>query len=159
MVDVSAEGVPEAPWVARVEAWGQALLEQVGAGEAELSVVVCTDPFIRDLNAQWREKPEATDVLSFPQGEDGTGGSGSGFGLRILGDVVISLETAQRQAAMHGHGVEQEVALLLVHGLLHLLGHDHEEPEEALVMRTEEARLLASLGIEDVGLVGRAAPD
>lgn len=84
---------------------------------AELSVLLCSDKFIRSVNSEWRGKDVATDVLSFPQNDqDGV----------ILGDIVISLETAACQAAERDCSLRDEVRVLLLHGLLHLLGYDHE---------------------------------
>lgn len=116
----------------------RALLRHLGLGSAELSVVVCDDAFIHALNRQWRGKDAPTDVLSFPMEEEG-----------LLGDVVISLETAARDGT--------PVRVLLVHGLLHLLGYDHETGEEdAREMRAREDELLAVLGEDPTGLIGRA---
>lgn len=116
-----------------------------GLAEAELSVVLCDDPFIQDLNRAWRKVDAPTDVLSFPQDDPVT-----------LGDVVISVDTAARQAAEQGHPLARELRVLLVHGLLHLLGHDHHTPAEAARMRAEEERLLAGLDGRGEGLVLRA---
>ncbi len=146
MVGLSVEG--EVPGVdpERLETDAEALLALVGLPDAELSVVLCDDAFIRPLNAEWRGKDQPTDVLSFPQDDD-----------VVLGDVIISVETATRQAAELGHPVEHEVRALLVHGLLHLLGHDHHDPAEAAEMRAEEEKLLVGLGLVGAaGLVGRS---
>ena len=105
----------------------------------ELSILVTSDAAIRRLNKTWRVKDRPTDVLSF--------GAGSG----LLGDVVISIDTARRQAKEHGHSLADELARLLAHGLLHLLGYDHEQPTDARRMARAEVALLGS-----VGLVGDA---
>lgn len=124
----------------------QALAEdEPRLAEAELSVLLCDDPFIHDLNRAWRQVDAPTDVLSFPQNDPVT-----------LGDVVISVDTAARQAAEQGHPLERELRVLLVHGVLHLLGHDHHAPEETARMRAEEERLLARLDGRGEGLVARA---
>jgi probable rRNA maturation factor len=137
------------------------VLEELGCPESEVSVLLCTDAAIQKLNAQWRGKDAATDVLSFSQVEDAQvpfPGEAP-----TLGDVVISIERAEVQANELGHSVAQEVRCLLVHGVLHLLGHDHEGSEEdAARMRTEEERLLnalmdSGLGSSTAGLVLRAA--
>lgn len=133
----------------KVARWGRAVLREAGCGAHELSVVLADDPFIRQLNGEWRSKDSATDVLSFPQ--DGPEGP-------LLGDIVISVDTATRQAAEHGHDLDSELRVLLVHGICHLLGHDHHEPEQTARMRRVEDRLLAVLGVERDGLVGRASP-
>lgn len=136
---------------AALEADAVRLLDLVGRADAELSIVLCDDAFIRPLNAEWRGKDAATDVLSFAMqdGDDVLDGD------PVLGDLVISVETADRQAAEHGHDRAAELRVLLVHGLLHLLGHDHEDtPERAAEMRAEEARLLELLG-GGAGLIQR----
>lgn len=84
---------------------------------AELSVVLCSDAYIRKLNAQWRGKDAATDVLSFPQDDPDR---------VVLGDIVISVDTASRQAEERQLQFRDEIRILLVHGVLHLLGYDHE---------------------------------
>lgn len=88
---------------------------------AELSVVLCSDAHIRKLNAQWRGKDVATDVLSFPQDDPDR---------VVLGDIVISVDTAARQAAERHLELRDELRILLVHGVLHLLGYDHEGEKE-----------------------------
>jgi len=129
-----------------LEADGDRLLAALGLDDCELSVVLGDDAFVQDLNATWRDVDAPTDVLSFPQDAR-----------PLLGDVVIGVETASRQAIDMGHALEVEVRVLLVHGLLHLLGHDHERGGRAAnAMRKEEARLLALLGIDaDLALIGR----
>ena len=118
---------------------------------AELSVLLCDDPFIQTLNATWRQKDEPTDVLSFAMGE----GEDAGLNEDLLGDVVISVDTAARQAETEGHTLEAELRVLLVHGVLHLCGYDHIEPDDAVEMRAKEAECLAALG-GGRGLVARA---
>lgn len=148
-VSVSKEGVkhPLRP----VSADARALLKHLGMPKAELSILLCDDAFIRDLNAQWRQKDEPTDVLSFAMGE----GEAAEINPDLLGDIVISVETAARQGAALGLTLDQEVRVLLVHGLLHLLGYDHVDPADAPEMRAREAELLAVLG-SGTGLVERA---
>lgn len=110
---------------------------------AEVSIVVTTDRRIRRINREWREKDEATDVLSFPAAE-GPRPPGQG---RALGDVVISLDTARRRAKEERRPVGSELARYLAHGLLHLLGHDHHKPREARRMARAEADLLGGAGM------------
>ena len=104
---------------------------------AELSISLVGDVAIAELNAAYRDKQGATDVLSFSLLE----GAHSERRGELLGDVVISLETAARQARRGARGLDEEVLRLLIHGALHLLGHDHEAPGEAKRMRAEERRL------------------
>ncbi len=141
-VAVRAEGVRYPTKTLRSDAL--VLLKALGRGRAELSVMLCDDAFIQGLNLQWRAKDAPTDVLSFPMDDD-----------EVLGDVVISLDTATRQAAALGHDLHTELRVLLVHGLLHLLGHDHEQPGQDATMAAEEQRLLAALGVAPSGLIAR----
>ncbi|VAX30106.1 Metal-dependent hydrolase YbeY, involved in rRNA and/or ribosome maturation and assembly [hydrothermal vent metagenome] len=104
----------------------------------ELSILLVDDQTIQDLNLQHRKIDSATDVLSFPQME------GDEFISHMLGDVVISVETAKRQAVEHQFSLEQELVLLLLHGLLHLLGYDHERsPKEEILMKEKTWELFA----------------
>jgi probable rRNA maturation factor len=119
----------------------EAVLGELRLGEAELSIVLCDDAFIHPLNRDHRGKDKPTDVLSFSQRE----GEGADPEDMLLGDIIISVETAARQAEERGHGIAHELRVLIVHGILHLLGHDHEDDDEAEVMEAEERRLLALL--------------
>jgi len=126
---------------------------------AELSVALCTDEYIRKLNAEWRGLDAPTDVLSFAQLE---GEDEADFlimqGHALLGDVIISVETAAKQAEERGHSLRDELQTLLVHGLLHLLGYDHERGEaDAALMAAEEARVLAAMAWGGTGLIAAAA--
>jgi probable rRNA maturation factor len=113
------------------------LLECEGAPSgSELSLVFCDDDFIHGLNRDYRGKDKPTDVLSFPQDPD------SG----LLGDVVISVAAAQRQAAERGHSLAEEVEWLFLHGALHLLGHDDETEAQLEEMIRRARRIQESLG-------------
>jgi len=103
-----------------IEDWARRALSALGLKGVELSVYITDDEEIRELNKVYRNKDRPTDVLSFPLGEEANG-------YKILGDVVISQDTAQRQAKELGHSLEEEVKRLLVHGIVHLLGYDHEK--------------------------------
>jgi probable rRNA maturation factor len=120
----------------------QRLLAQVGENNAALSVSFVDDAAIRHLNRQYRAKDRPTDVLSFTLDGDSRVGVE-----RMLGDIVISVETARRQAAEYGAPLQDEVYRLLIHGLLHLKGHDHHEPAQRRVMRREERRLADSVAL------------
>jgi len=109
---------------------------------AELSVALVGDAEMRRLNSDYRQRDAPTDVLAFAMRE----GDGAGLHPDVLGDVVISLDTAARQAAARGVAVAAEVRLLLTHGVLHLLGYDHERsPAEARSMFRRQRDLLARL--------------
>ena len=107
------------------------------AGDVELSVLFCDDPFIADLNRRYRKKAGATDVLSFAQEEDTDVG-----GARALGDIVISLETVERFCDGDAARMRGEVRLLFCHGLLHLLGNDHADAAGKKRMLALQARYL-----------------
>ena len=122
---------------------GDAMLVELELGHAELSVLLTNDREIHALNLQHREKDKPTDVLSFPLDEGG-GADGSVSGTRVLGDVVISLDTAARQARGRHRELLPEVRFLLAHGLLHLLGYDHGDPAEKREMDAMTRRLVQS---------------
>lgn len=97
-------------------------LAGLGPPDSEISIMLVNDDKIRALNKEYRGKDKATDVLAFPQDEEATGDKGG----PLLGDVVVSVETARRQAREHYLSDEEELLLLVVHGALHLLGYDHD---------------------------------
>lgn len=154
-VDVAVQGLVPAELEPVVQAQARAAMAALGLVDVELSVLLCDDAVIAPLNADWRGKEGPTDVLSFAMDEGEVMVLPPGLP-RPLGDLVISVQTAQRQATDLGHGLHEELQVLLVHGLLHLLGFDHETgPEDAAAMRAEELRVLAGLG-GGAGLVERA---
>jgi probable rRNA maturation factor len=112
------------------------------APNAEISVLFCADGFIRDLNRKWRGIDQAANVLSFPAGGDAAFAP-------LLGDIVIAFETASREASEAGRPLRDHVAHLLVHGFLHLIGHDHIAAAEAETMEALESAVLGRLGIAD----------
>jgi len=134
---------PDEGLVSLVEERARLLMEASGATDRNLSLVLTDDPRIAETNETWRGVSGPTDVLSFPMDEGEV--LSSGGAQDPLGDVMISLDTAGRQADEHALTLEEEVTFLLVHGFCHLLGHDHGEPEEAARMRAEEDRLLSAV--------------
>ena len=117
-------------------------------GAAEVSVSFVDNEQIRQLNREFRDKDAATDVLSFPLGENGVYDYNNETGAYMLGDIVISMERAQEQATLYGHPLQREVAFLTVHSMLHLLGYDHENGGlEAMRMREKEEAVLTQLGL------------
>ena len=98
-------------------------------GKYELSLTVCGDEEIRELNRLYRNKDKKTDVLSFPVSEEGEEINPDNNAV-MLGDIVISLDTAKEQAAEYGNTLEREISFLTIHGMLHLLGFDHEISED-----------------------------
>lgn len=118
-------------------------LQEIGVDEnAELSLVFVDDVYIAELNKQYRGIDKPTDVLSFAMRE-GQAMPGDEDEL-MLGDIVISLETSVRQAQEYGHDFTREVSYLTVHGVLHLLGYDHEVETERQLMREKEEAILAN---------------
>ncbi|HCC00683.1 MAG TPA: rRNA maturation RNase YbeY [Ruminococcaceae bacterium] len=116
-------------------------------GDAEVNVTFVNDAQIKELNAQYRDKNVPTDVLSFPMGEDGKFDINPDTGAFVLGDVVISLETAVVQAKKYDHSLQQEVAFLTVHSMLHIMGYDHVNGGiEAMHMHEHEAAVMKALG-------------
>ncbi|HCH63261.1 MAG: rRNA maturation RNase YbeY [Deltaproteobacteria bacterium] len=140
------------PLLSQLLIQAQRLLVSIDFAHAELSVVLCDDPHIQALNRDHRQIDRPTDVLSFAMQE----GEGQLDDDPVLGDLVISIDTARRQAAELGHSLDHELRVLLVHGLLHLLGYDHETSStDAEEMRTAEQKLLARLGDAESGLIDR----
>jgi len=111
----------------------------------ELSLVFTDDEHIQTLNAQWRGKDKPTNVLSFPAFPTQPGGPRP----PMRGDIVLAWETVSREAELEGKPTEHHITHLIVHGLLHLLGHDHEVDEDAEVMEALERASLARLAIPD----------
>ncbi len=150
----SAQPVDTLRWVKLAEA---VLAAEGVRGETEVSLLFVDETAIADLNSRFLGKDGPTDVLAFPIDEEpsdsgrspDSGGTGPGFSGEaeeaptLLGDVVICPAVAYRNAPEHAGSYEDEVALLVVHGLLHLLGLDHDEPDEAEAMEAKERDLLA----------------
>ena len=134
---VSREGVPESPIGSRaLRRRAERMLWALGRADAELSILLCGDREIHRLNRRYRRKNKPTDVLAFPLAE-----GAPVAGQLLLGDVVISLETAVRQAERHSHSLWAEVTTLLAHGLLHLVGYDHRDDAEEREMNAKTREL------------------
>jgi probable rRNA maturation factor len=118
------------------------LLAALGEGRSALSLSLVRDASIRSLNRQYRGRDCATDVLSFALEEPQ-----ANLPEPLLGDVVISVDTARRQAAGYDAPLQREIYRLLIHGLLHLKGHDHETLPERRTMEREERRLAAAIAL------------
>jgi probable rRNA maturation factor len=114
--------------------------------DVEVSLTFVDDEQIRVLNREYRAKDTATDVLSFPQDDEDGFMSIPGMP-QVLGDIVISLPRAEEQAETFGHSLEREVVYLAVHGLLHLLGFDHEDEEGRAEMRAREEAVMEAIGL------------
>lgn len=127
------------------------LMEEFG-DSAEISVRFVDNEQIRELNSQYRNIDSATDVLSFPLGENGDYDRNPGTNAVLLGDIVISIQRAMEQAEEYGHSLDREIAFLTVHSMLHLLGYDHVDGGlEAVRMREKEETVLTQLGLKRNG--------
>jgi probable rRNA maturation factor len=115
-------------------------------GKAEVAVLLADDARVREMNAQWRGKDAATNVLSFPAA---TATPGPGDTPRHLGDIVIAYETVAAEARAENKPFDHHLAHLVVHGFLHLLGYDHLTDDEADHMERQECDILAKLAIPD----------
>ncbi|MDN4478469.1 rRNA maturation RNase YbeY [Demequina sp. SYSU T00039] len=109
---------------------------------AELAILFVDEPAMEQLHVQWMDEPGPTDVLSFPMDELRPGTAESPTPPGLLGDIVVCPSVAARQATTAGHTAEEEMLLLTTHGLLHLLGYDHVEPEEEKEMFALQRNLL-----------------
>ena len=131
-----------------LQSLAERILRAEGAARAELSLLLAGDRFMRRLNRRFLRKDRTTDVLAFPMRHIRTRitGHGSRVTSSMLGDVVMSLPQAERQAARAGHSLDRELAVLMIHGTLHLLGYDHERSaREARRMARREALVLRKL--------------
>ncbi|HXK54100.1 MAG TPA: rRNA maturation RNase YbeY [Hyphomicrobiales bacterium] len=128
--------------------------QAVAAGrQLEVSVTLGDDPLVRELNRSYRGFDKATNVLSFPQpAPGGTGGdmpAADRAPAHLIGDIVLAYETIERESGAAGLAVAQHLAHLVVHGMLHLFGYDHEEDGQAADMEAMETRILAGIGVPD----------
>ena len=125
----------------RLEGLARKALQALGLTDAELSILLVNDIQMQEMNRLYRNKDKTTDVLAFSMRD----GQYPDINPAILGDIVISLPTAGRQAKEKGHGIYEEIAVLLIHGILHLIGYDHTRGrKENLRMRKKERELLNS---------------
>lgn len=140
-VALSTEGGPfpglGAPTVKRR---AERMLQALSLGRAELSIALVDDATIHALNRDYRKKNKPTDVLAFAM-EEGAPMKGARNDARLLGDVIISVDTARRQATENGRALLAEVTMLLAHGILHLIGYDHQTDEEERVMTAKTREL------------------
>jgi probable rRNA maturation factor len=141
MIFVESEDSGEIPGDLLEQA-ARSVLELSGDKDFDLTIVLVDDARIQGLNRDFLDNDAPTDVLSFPANEPDPE-----TGRRYLGDVVISLPRAVEQASQHHHSLEAELQLLVVHGILHLLGHDHAEESEKNLMWEAQARALEKLGL------------
>jgi len=142
-VEVAAEGVPEPAWTDRLAAFALRVLERMEKDGWDLSVLLCDDGAMRDLNARYRGKDEPTDVLSFELGEAFRDEDGSERW--AAGDIVVSLDTLKKNAEYFAVSEDEELRRLVTHGILHLSGMDHEDNEADRPMLQLQERILSEL--------------
>jgi probable rRNA maturation factor len=159
MLDISLDA--DADWDSRnwadvarkaaTSAIAESAFPQLGEGprSVELGVRLTTDDEVRALNAEWRGKDKATNVLSFPMAEADELGDGTEGPELMLGDIVLAHGVCASEAADKAISIEAHASHLLVHGTLHLLGYDHGDDDSAADMEQREVRALARLGIAD----------
>jgi probable rRNA maturation factor len=140
-IDIRLESPLWAGALADCEALAVGVIEAVMRAErteGAIALLLADDEALRALNARWRGKDKATNVLSFPAPE--------GFG---LGDIALAFETVSAEAQAQGKSLAAHTSHLIVHGVLHLLGYDHEDEGEAVEMEARERFILATLGVDD----------
>ena len=160
-IDADPEWDSSTRWEPLVRSAAEAAIAQsafpklaFGDRQVELSVRLTGDDEVRALNSQWRGKDKATNVLSFPQlGPGELERAGEAGPELILGDLVLARGVCEREAAQKAVPIEDHAAHLVVHGTLHLLGHDHQDDSSADDMEAREVRALSELGIADPYLV------
>lgn len=148
LVDDEFEGLVEADWLKGVAE--KVISAENVSPDAEMSLVITGQEKVRELNRDYRNRDEPTDVLSFAMLEKPADVENPFItppdGVLHLGEVIISYPQAAAQAEERKHPVKKELALLIVHGVLHLLGYDHEEPEAEQKMRARETEILREIG-------------
>lgn len=132
---------------ANVRAAAEMMGQLYGVENGEVSVTLTNNEYIHTLNKEYRGIDRPTDVLSFALNESEEPEMVDGPAVNVLGDLIISVERAEEQAADYGHSLRREVAFLTVHGMLHLLGYDHMEDEEREEMEAEQRFVMEKLGI------------
>jgi probable rRNA maturation factor len=148
LIEEGLEAAPDAGWLQKIV---EATLNAENAPPSvEISLVITGQERIRELNREYRGADRPTDVLSFSLSEEKAGEEPASFigppdGLLHLGEVIISYPQAAIQAREQGHSVNREIAVLIIHGVLHILGYDHEEPEGETAMQNREKQVLAGL--------------
>ncbi|MDR2722850.1 MAG: rRNA maturation RNase YbeY [Cellulomonadaceae bacterium] len=136
---MTVEGLDEA----ELAALGRFVLDEMHVHpQADLSILLVDPDVMTDLHIKWMDEPGPTDVLSFPMDELRPGRDGQPSEPGTLGDIVLCPEVAAKQASVAGHSTAEEILLLTTHGILHLLGFDHAEPDEEREMFTLQRRLL-----------------
>jgi probable rRNA maturation factor len=148
-VDISCEDKPPPPWIDGVIPYILKVLDKRNIDRWDLSVLFCGDAYIRSLNSRYRDLDEATDVLSFVLGET-TADKEGGEDRYLPGDIVVSLETLSENALYFNIPVDEELRRLLIHGILHLDGLDHDTNDPGEPMLVLQESLLAELSGEHI---------
>ena len=130
-----------------VRAAAEKVGELYGVENGEVSVTLTNNDYIHQLNRKYRQIDRPTDVLSFALNESEEPDIENGPDINVLGDIILSVERAEGQAADYGHSLRREIAFLTVHGMLHLLGYDHMEEADRLEMEKEQRYVMEQLGI------------
>ena len=130
-----------------VRAAAEKVGELYGVENGEVSVTLTNNDYIHQLNRKYRQIDRPTDVLSFALNESEEPDIENGPDINVLGDIILSVERAEEQAAEYGHSLRREIAFLTVHGMLHLLGYDHMEEADRLEMEKEQRYVMEQLGI------------
>lgn len=141
-IAITAAEIPEMSWFGAASAYAEQVLKSLGKDGWILSIVICDDPFIRNLNKEFRQMDEATDVLSFTMGDSMEDEGQTWF---LAGDIVISLPALSRNALEFKVETNEELKRLLLHGILHLCGMDHGNNDPGQPMLMEQERILATL--------------
>ena len=146
LIDDELEGCPEMSWLEGIVE--QVLLAQRVGSSVELGLVITSQERVQELNRLYRGKDKPTDVLAFATREeiaDSPSFVQPPDGVLHLGEVIISYPQAIIQAKEHQHSTKKEVAILIIHGVLHLLGFEHDEPEREFQMKAREAEILSDI--------------
>ncbi len=151
LIDEGLEARLEVTWLQKVA--GQVLISEAVSPDAELSLVIAGQERVRQLNRDYLGRDAPTDVIAFSMLPEPTAGAEPGAptfvappdGVSHLGEVIISYPQAVIQAEEHHHPVKKELAILIIHGVLHLLGYDHAEPDQESRMRAREAEILSQV--------------
>ena len=130
-----------------VRAAAEKVGELYGVENGEVSVTLTNNDYIHQLNRKYRQIDRPTDVLSFALNESEEPDIENGPDINVLGDIILSVERAEEQAADYGHSLRREIAFLTVHGMLHPLGYDHMEEADRLEMEKEQRYVMEQLGI------------
>jgi probable rRNA maturation factor len=145
-VEISVEGVGTPDWIEGARSFALAVLARLEKDGWDLSLLLCDDAFIRGLNQQYRDKDESTDVLSFEQGDSYR--DISGIERYLAGDIVISLDALKRNSEEFLVDQDEELRRLIVHGILHLSGMDHEDNDAAKPMLLLQEDILGDLAAD-----------